>query len=274
MIYCSSCGEKLEDKANFCWKCGSKVVTKTTSTKTTAKTTSTKTTSKTTTTKTTATKSTTKTDDGYSIVLLSEGTLTVQQTAAVLVKLLGYSELQAYTLLTLLPAECVKGLTKTQARYVAQTLSELGMKVAVYYGKKPVDVSAEATSSVFDEDGGIIATASKILSSLSPVNLLANFAKMVTPEKKEEEPITFKPAFEPRAPKPQVKPVVQTIPKPEPKPAPQPMPTPQPKPVSGHPGPKPVIDAYGNIVVPGAGPDNYGMGGHGSMGQKTSGRRF
>lgn len=106
----------------------------------------------------------------YGLVLYSIGTCAKSYADDVLEDILGYSDSEAKQILKVLPAQIAQNLTMEQAQYIAQALTEYGMQVAVVKGGNAVDVSANATSSVFNSDGSFVAGALAALATISVTN--------------------------------------------------------------------------------------------------------
>ena len=149
MALCSACGAELSAGARFCSVCGAEVSTVAASTAT----------------------------GDYDLVLLTIGTCPQTQADDVLQDLLGYSELEAFELLTVLPAQVAYNLTETQALYLAQALTEYGMDVAVYRGATPVELGAKATASVYQSDGSILKSVLATLATVTIANRLTKFLR-------------------------------------------------------------------------------------------------
>ena len=149
MALCPACGAEVSAGARFCPACGAEV---------------------------SAVAAATATGD-CDLVLLTIGTCPQTQADDVLQDLLGYSELEALELLTVLPAQVAYNPTETQALCLAQALTEYGMDVAVYRGAIPVELGAKATASVYQSDGGILKSVLATLATVTIANRLTKFLR-------------------------------------------------------------------------------------------------
>lgn len=167
MAFCSNCGAALNQGANFCPVCGARqqviqphvqpvkpvqIVIQP--------------------------KNNVKEDDrsDYVLVLYSIGTCKKEEADDVLEDFLGYSDYQARKILLKAPLMIADKLTRIQSKYLAQVLSEYGMKVAVYSsrGYENFDPS-ESSVSVFSSDGKLSKSAELILSGLTAENKVEEF---------------------------------------------------------------------------------------------------
>ena len=106
----------------------------------------------------------------YKVVLVGRGTCSAVAAAEFIEDLLGYSSVQARRLLHMAPAEAACGLTLTQARYIAQALTEYGMEAAVTDGLGGTLNLPKARTSVFDSYGNLLPAVAVALAVLTGAN--------------------------------------------------------------------------------------------------------
>lgn len=176
MSYCPSCGAELTAGARFCANCGTAVSS----------------------TAITSSTYTTVTTGDYSLVLMGLGTCPQLQADDIIQDLLGYSELDCIEILTSMPTEIARGLTQQQALYLAQAFTEYGMEIAVYCGGTYVDLSGQATTSVYQSDGSIVKNVLATLATVTIANRLSQFLRWTKPA----PPAPFRPRY--YTPKPPV----------------------------------------------------------------------
>ena len=117
----------------------------------------------------------------YGVVLYSIGTCARRYADDVLEDILGYTKAEARQLIRVLPTQIAQYLTREQAQYIAQALTEYGMQVAVYQGGSPVDLGQFATGSVFNPDGTFVSAAMVALGAISLHNRLRFFRRWAHP---------------------------------------------------------------------------------------------
>ena len=202
----------------------------------------------------------------YSVVLISLGTCAQAAAADLLEDTLGYSETEAKELFLMLPAQIAQMLSRQQADYLAQAMTEYGMKVSVSNGTEYLTVDeTSGIQSIFDKTGSFLGKALAVLGTITGHNRMRKFRKLDDPRNFERpyRPQTYRPA-PPVHVRRNIRPTVQ--PKPVPKRTQNTTPMHQmPKP--GYEPPKP------GYVPPKPGSANTGMHSYNSMHSGTQQHR-
>ncbi|MBQ8093171.1 MAG: zinc ribbon domain-containing protein [Clostridia bacterium] len=221
MPFCPNCGTQVSADANFCPNCGSKQ------------------------TAVTQPVNTVMPDAIYRVILVDKGDCTKALAKEVLRDLIGYTLTNAGALVDAMPVEIARNLTRDQAVYVSQVLTDYGMNTAISDNKNAyVDFSRYAARSIFSDSGAFLTDAAAVLGTLSALNQVTSITRWSQPnpfsflfrtEKRRTPPpkTTWSSIFGTRN-------VTPPPPKPAPKPAARPAPKPQHAPViHGQPSPAP-----------------------------------
>lgn len=188
MSFCPYCGGALVQGAGFCPGCGSPVADLSAALTTPAVTTP-----------VVNTVPVAAAAEAYSLVLISLGTCRASYADDVLEDVLGYSNAEAKTIVSLVPTQIAQGLTAQQAQYIAQALTEYGMQVAIYNRQGvAVDMGQYATSSVFNSDGTFLGGVLTTLATLTVANRIRRFTRWDRPNLLQA---LFAPRYEPAPPR-------------------------------------------------------------------------
>ena len=118
----------------------------------------------------------------YTVTLISLGTCAQAAAADLLEDTLGYEESEAEDLFRLLPAQIAQQLTRQQAGYLAQAMTEYGMEVSVSNGSEYVTVEETAdTESVFDKGGSFLGKVLAVLGTITGLNRMRKFRRLDDP---------------------------------------------------------------------------------------------
>lgn len=206
-MYCENCGAELAARANFCPYCGSRLQAATASMSLLNK-----------------AVSTAQSANEYNLVLISKGTCDVTTAGDLLEDVFGYTDAESGNLVKMAPVVIGENLTAEEASTVAQMYTEYGMQVSITDRKDQyVDLSDKAKSSIFDNNGKLLAGAAAIIGALTVANRIKSYRRYKKPSLLERlfhlnykpEPPAYNRNFRPRLdPKP-VEPR-RTIRRPEP----------------------------------------------------------
>lgn len=269
-MFCTNCGTRLQDGANFCPNCGTQV------------------------------KAVVQpVNQGNMVMLVSLGDCKRATAAALLQQICGYEADDALLIVDSAPITIARGLNDAQAKLLAQALAEYGLEVSVYDGTGWRELESTATS-VWDQTGALIASVASALglftlnnrigrdmmhrwdypyrvSGTRPPVYRLNSALRTVPVRRVtpmpvRPPVHHAPPPPPPAPRPVPRPAPQpvrpaTVQRPAPGPAPRPAPAPVPRPA-----PQPVRPATPQSRPAGPGPRN-GNGVPGGRPGGGSGRR-
>lgn len=167
MANCQYCGQMIQVTDRFCSYCGAPIPADAFSTGTT----------ETSSADTTAQQAAVDTSGDYSVVLVSLGTCAQAAAIDLLEDTMGYAESQARELVSAVPTDAAVNLSRTQAQYIAQAMTEYGMQVSVQCAGEYVDLGSDASSSVFDSAGNFLSGVLKTLGVLTAANRLTSFRK-------------------------------------------------------------------------------------------------
>ncbi len=210
-MYCPNCGAQLNENANFCSYCGSAL--KETSTAV----------------------SVINSSAEYQIILVSKGSCSTSTLKDLLADVFGCTSVQAASLISSIPVQIAQNLSEEEASVIAQMFSEYGAEVTILDENQTyVDLSRNASSSIFSSDGSLLAKASAVIGALTIANRVTSYTTIRKPSLFER---IFRPLFQPKPPKRYVpvrqpaKPMIH-----EPKPVYRNTMERQMKPVTGHRG--------------------------------------
>ncbi len=111
----------------------------------------------------------------YSVALESLGTCDTSRATDIFRKALGYSIIESQKLIDAIPTDCAENLSKEQATYIAQALTEYGMEVTVLKNGQYEDVSGNAVESIFDGAGTLLKAAVAVFAGLTAFNRKNSF---------------------------------------------------------------------------------------------------
>ena len=134
--YCEYCGQLIETGARFCASCGAPAPAEQNVQDTTV-----------------SGQGATIVSGGgnYSVILTSLGTCTEAAAADLLEDTLGYSENESADLFAMLPAQIAQMLTRQQANYLAQAMTEYGMEVSVSNGSEYITIDVDSFLNTGDD---------------------------------------------------------------------------------------------------------------------------
>ncbi len=194
-MYCKNCGAEVTS-GNFCPYCGQSLTETTPSISLMNK-----------------AVSTAKLDNQYSLVLVSCGSCDATTTGDLLEDIFGYTDAESSNLIRMAPVVVGERLTASEAQTVAQYLTEFGVEVSVTNQQDQyVDLTSNATSSVFDNSGNLLASAAAIIGALTVTNRIRSYRRFKKPSLLERlfrlsykpNPPVYRRSFRPRLdPKPQ-----------------------------------------------------------------------
>lgn len=163
-LYCKNCGAEVSG-GNFCSYCGQALTDTTSSISLMNK-----------------AVSTANLDDQYNLVLVSCGSCSKTMTGDLLEDVFGYSDSESSNLVNMAPVVVGERLTESKAKTVAQFLTEYGIQVSVTNeNDQYVDLTSNATSSIFDNSGNLIASAVAIIGALTVSNRIKSYRKYEKP---------------------------------------------------------------------------------------------
>ncbi len=187
MANCQYCDQKLTETDRFCPYCGAPVPSDAFSAET----------ADTDSADTSAQQAAVDTSGDYSVTLVSLGTCAEAAAVDLLEDTVGYTESQAKELVAAVPTEAAVNLSRTQAQYIAQAMTEYGMQVSIQCAGEDVDLGSDAESSVFDSAGNFLSGVLRTLGALTAANRLTTFRrskkvswlqKLFTPKYKRPAP--------------------------------------------------------------------------------------
>lgn len=141
-MFCPNCGTQLDAGVNFCPNCGTKVAAVTTAAA------------------------------ENRVMLLSLGGCARPTAAALLQQICGYTAEEALLIVDNAPIVVARGLTDSQARYLAQALAEYGLEVSVYDGNGWRDWES-ADGSVWDQTGDLVNAVAAALGLMNVSNRIS-----------------------------------------------------------------------------------------------------
>ncbi|HCK87353.1 MAG TPA: hypothetical protein DHW39_00935, partial [Erysipelotrichaceae bacterium] len=171
----------------------------------------------------------------YQIILVSKGSCSTSTLKDLLADVFGCTSVQAASLISSIPVQIAQNLSEEEASVIAQMFSEYGAEVTILDENQTyVDLSRNASSSIFSSDGSLLAKASAVIGALTIANRVTSYTTIRKPSLFES---IFRPLFQPKPPKRYVpvrqpaKPMIH-----EPKPVYRNTMERQMKPVTGHRG--------------------------------------
>jgi hypothetical protein len=180
IMYCKNCGAEVSG-GNFCQYCGQPLTETTTSISLMNK-----------------AVSTANLDDRYSLVLVSCGSCSKTMTGDLLEDVFGYTDAESTNLVNMAPVVVGERLTASEAQTVAQLFSEYGVQVSITNQEDQyVDLTSNATTSVFDNNGGLLAGAAAIIGALTVANRIKSYRRYKKPSLLER---LFRLSYKPNPP--------------------------------------------------------------------------
>ena len=177
MPFCTNCGSRLADGANFCQVCGARVAVAAVTTAQGI--------------------DAVYTGEGYAVMLVGSGQCSLIDAANLLSDTCGYTDAEAMALISNAPTLVAQNLTRQQAAYLAQTMTEYGLEAAVYDRSGNLTVTSDVDS-VFDGSGSVLAGVAAILGLIDVGNRVA--AANVRRWTLRTRPVVYVPPRPPRRP--------------------------------------------------------------------------
>ena len=188
-MYCSNCGAEVTG-GNFCPYCGKALTETTASISLMSK-----------------AVSTANLTDQYSLVLVSCGTCSKIMTGDLLEDVFGYTDAESTNLVNMAPVVVGERLNANEAQTVAQLFTEYGVQVSVTNQKDQyVDLTSNATTSLFDKAGNLLASAAAVIGALTVSNRIRSYRRYKKPSLLERifhirykpDPPVYQRTFRPR----------------------------------------------------------------------------
>ena len=163
-MYCKNCGAEITG-GNFCSYCGHALTEATPSVSLLNK-----------------AVSTANDNNQYSLVLVSCGTCSKVMTGDLLEDIFGYTDAESTNLVNMAPVVVGERLNASEARTVAQLLTEYGVQVSITNQQDQyVDMTSNATASIFDTAGNLLAGAASIIGALTVSNRIRSYRRYKKP---------------------------------------------------------------------------------------------
>ena len=163
-MYCKNCGAAV-DGGNFCPYCGQALTETTASISLMNK-----------------AVSTANLDDRYSLVLVSCGSCSKTMTGDLLEDVFGYTDAESSNLVNMAPVIVGERLNANEAKTVAQLFTEYGVQVSITNQQDQyVDLTSNATTSIFDKAGNLLAGAAAIIGALTVSNRIRSYRRYKKP---------------------------------------------------------------------------------------------
>jgi len=180
-MFCGNCGAELTAQTNFCPYCGNALQSVTTSISLLNK-----------------AASTAKSANEYNLVLVSIGSCDATMAGDLLEDVFGYTDAESGNLVRMVPVIVGENLTAEEAATVAQMYTEYGMEVSITDRQDQyVDLTSKATSSIFDNKGGLLAGAAAIIGALTVANRISSYRRYKKPSLLER---LFHISYQPKPP--------------------------------------------------------------------------
>ena len=163
-MYCKNCGAEITG-GNFCSYCGHALTEATPAVSLLNK-----------------AVSTASDNNQYSLVLVSCGACSKVTTGDLLEDIFGYTDAESTNLVNMAPVVVGERLNASEARTVAQLLTEYGVQVSITNQQDQyVDMTSSATSSIFDTAGNLLAGAASIIGALTVSNRIRSYRRYKKP---------------------------------------------------------------------------------------------
>ncbi|MBQ9325343.1 MAG: zinc ribbon domain-containing protein [Clostridia bacterium] len=192
-MHCKNCGAVISG-GNFCTYCGEPVGETTSSISLLNK-----------------AVSTAADTNQYNLVLVSCGSCNKTQTGDLLEDIFGYTDAESTNLINMAPVVVGERLNANEARTVAQLLTEYGVQVSITnQSDQYVDLTSQATTSVFDKAGNLLSGVAAIIGALTVGNRISSYRRYKKPSLLERifhvgyrpEPPAYRRNFRPPVEKP------------------------------------------------------------------------
>ena len=126
--------------------------------------------------------STAQSSNRYNLVLVSRGNCNAVMAGDLLEDVFGYTDAESANLVNMAPVVVGENLTAEEAATVAQMFTEYGMQVSVTDREDEyVDLTGNATSSIFDNSGNLLAGAAAIIGALTVANRITSYRRYKKP---------------------------------------------------------------------------------------------
>ncbi len=179
-MYCKNCGAEING-GNFCSCCGQAITETTPSLSLINK-----------------AVSTANAGDQYSLVLISCGSCSRTTTGDLLEDVFGYTDAESTNLVNMAPVVVGERMNASEAGTVAQLLTEYGVQVSIVnQDDQYVDLTSQATTSVFDSAGNLLSGIASVIGALTVSNRIRNYRRFKKPSLLER---LFHIRYEPRPP--------------------------------------------------------------------------
>ena len=163
MMYCAYCSSPLPEGSRYCPSCGAPAPREAASPVPSA--------------------ALVYTGEGLAVMLLGPGSCPPSAVPGVLSDLCGYTEAEALVLAGCVPTLIARGLTETQAAYLAQCLTEYGMETAIYDRTGSLAFPS-GVDTVFDRDGSLLGKVAGALGLIGIGNRITGaIRRLVLPER-------------------------------------------------------------------------------------------
>ncbi len=163
--YCPNCGAEVSGSANFCTYCGSRLTETSTAISLLNK-----------------AVSTSVKEDNYNLVLISNGTCDKTTAGDILEDIFGYTDAESGKLIKMAPVVVGENLTAEEAATAAQLLTEYGIEVSITDdADQYVDLTSKANTSLFDNNGNLLAGAAAIIGALTVANRITSYRRYKKP---------------------------------------------------------------------------------------------
>ncbi len=163
-MYCKNCGAEVND-GNFCPYCGQALKETTASISLLNK-----------------AVSTANLTDEYNLVLVSCGSCSKTMTGDLLEDVFGYTDAESTSLVNMAPVAVGERLNASEAETVAQLFTEYGVQVSITNQQDQyVDLTDNATTSIFDKAGNLLAGAAAIIGALTVSNRIRSYRRYKKP---------------------------------------------------------------------------------------------
>ena len=164
-MFCRNCGAELTVQSNFCPYCGSALKEATPSVSLINK-----------------AAASAKSKDIYNLILVSRGSCDAVTAGDLLEDIFGYTDAESGNLVRMAPVVVGENLTETEARTVAQMLTEYGCEVSVTDREdRYVDLTGGVSGSVYDSSGNLLAGAAAVIGALTVANRISSYRRYKEP---------------------------------------------------------------------------------------------
>ena len=175
-MFCPNCGKQLETAINFCPYCGFSLTEGSTAVS--------------------LSNVNSAAVREYQLVLVSGGSAGESVLRGLLSDVFNYSYAETTQLLNNVPVQIAQNLSEAEASCIAQMFSEYGAEVTVLDENQVyADLSRKASSSLFNTDGSLIASAAMIIGALSAENKVTHYTTIRKHSLLER---IFRPLFAPK----------------------------------------------------------------------------